>query len=87
MFNNLYFMYSSDLWFSRFSIQKVVFTSQFIFLIQIQKILQDPKNGFGFFSFITQYFNWTDGCVAVSNKEMDEIWDLVKINTPILITP
>ncbi|WP_028981745.1 L,D-transpeptidase family protein [Sporocytophaga myxococcoides] len=29
--------------------------------------------------------DWTDGCIAVSNDEMDEIWDLIKYGTPIEI--
>jgi hypothetical protein len=31
--------------------------------------------------------DWTDGCVAVSNEEMDEIWKLVRVGTPIEIKP
>jgi murein L,D-transpeptidase YafK len=31
--------------------------------------------------------DWTDGCVAVSNQEMDEIWRLVRVGTPIEIRP
>lgn len=31
--------------------------------------------------------NWTDGCIAVSNKHMDELWSSVKFNTPIEILP
>lgn len=31
--------------------------------------------------------NWTQGCIAVKNKEMDEIWRLVELNTPIEIRP
>ncbi len=31
--------------------------------------------------------DWTDGCIAVSNEEMDEIWELVADGTPILILP
>lgn len=34
-----------------------------------------------------QTFNWTNGCIAVSNEEMDEIWQLVRIGTPIEIRP
>ena len=30
----------------------------------------------GWLSFVTQRFNWTDGCIAVTNAEMDEIWNL-----------
>ena len=32
-------------------------------------------------------FNWTDGCIAVSNGDMDEIWDAVDVGTPIEIRP
>jgi len=31
-------------------------------------------------------FNWTNGCIAVQDHEMDEIWRLVRIGTPIRIT-
>ena len=31
--------------------------------------------------------DWTDGCIAVTNDEMDEIWQLVHIGTPIEILP
>lgn len=31
--------------------------------------------------------DWTDGCIAVSNQEMDEIWQLVADGTPIRILP
>jgi murein L,D-transpeptidase YafK len=34
-----------------------------------------------------QTFNWTNGCIAVTNEEMDEIWQLVRIGTPIEIRP
>ncbi|MEZ5567496.1 MAG: L,D-transpeptidase family protein [Halioglobus sp.] len=34
-----------------------------------------------------QLFNWTDGCIAVSNEHMDEIWELVNVGTPIEILP
>ncbi|MCK9275159.1 MAG: L,D-transpeptidase family protein [Syntrophales bacterium] len=31
--------------------------------------------------------NWTDGCIAVSNSDMDEIWGSVAAGTPIKILP
>ncbi|MFW6258576.1 MAG: L,D-transpeptidase family protein [Halochromatium sp.] len=31
--------------------------------------------------------DWTDGCIAVGNAEMDEIWALVADGTPITILP
>jgi murein L,D-transpeptidase YafK len=33
------------------------------------------------------HLDWTDGCVAVTDEEMDEIWKLVDIGTPIEIKP
>ena len=32
-------------------------------------------------------FNWTDGCIAVKNNEIEEIWSLVDVGTPIEIVP
>jgi murein L,D-transpeptidase YafK len=31
--------------------------------------------------------DWTDGCIAVTNKEIEEIWGLVKIGTVVEIKP
>lgn len=31
--------------------------------------------------------DWTDGCIAVSNSEMEEIWQFVQDGTPIEIKP
>jgi murein L,D-transpeptidase YafK len=31
--------------------------------------------------------DWTDGCIAVTNEEMDEVWRLVRDGTPIRILP
>jgi murein L,D-transpeptidase YafK len=32
-------------------------------------------------------FNWTDGCIAVSNEAMVQIWQLTRVNTRISILP
>jgi murein L,D-transpeptidase YafK len=32
-------------------------------------------------------FDWTEGCIAVTNKEIEEIWSVVPVGTPILIKP
>ena len=48
-------------------------------------MIHGQRNWLGWLSFITQRFNWTDGCIAVTNSEMDEIWDSVPVNTPIEI--
>jgi L,D-peptidoglycan transpeptidase YkuD (ErfK/YbiS/YcfS/YnhG family) len=31
--------------------------------------------------------DWTDGCIAVTDREIDEIWNLVPDGTPIEIRP
>lgn len=31
--------------------------------------------------------DWTDGCIAVTDEEMDEIWQLLPVGTPIEIKP
>jgi murein L,D-transpeptidase YafK len=36
---------------------------------------------------LAQLFNWTSGCIAVTNAEMDEIWAAVEVGTPIEIRP
>jgi hypothetical protein len=38
---------------------------------------------------LAEYDNrdWTNGCIAVKNAEMDEIWNAVRDGTPILILP
>ncbi len=50
-------------------------------------MIHGQKNGYGWLWWITQRFNWTDGCIAVSNGAMDEIWASVDVGTPIEITP
>jgi murein L,D-transpeptidase YafK len=50
-------------------------------------MIHGQKNGLGWLSWITQYFNWTDGCIAVSDAAMNEIWEAVKEGTPIEIKP
>lgn len=36
---------------------------------------------------IAQTFNWTDGCIAVTDSQMEEIWNAVDAGTPIKIQP
>jgi murein L,D-transpeptidase YafK len=50
-------------------------------------MIHGQKNGLGRVTFMTQRFNWTDGCIAVSNHAMDEIWLAVDVGTPIEIKP
>jgi murein L,D-transpeptidase YafK len=44
-------------------------------------------NGFGWLGSTHRTRDWTDGCIAVTNAEIDEIWKLVPEGTPIEIRP
>jgi murein L,D-transpeptidase YafK len=45
-----------------------------------------PK-GFGWWSWLFQMFDWTNGCIAVTDEDMAQIWEMVKNGTPIEINP
>lgn len=45
-----------------------------------------PK-GYGWVGASHRLKDWTDGCVAVTNEEIDEIWQSVPDGTPIEIRP
>jgi murein L,D-transpeptidase YafK len=44
-------------------------------------------NGYGRVGELHSLVDWTKGCIAVTNAEMDEIWQLVADGTPIEIRP
>ncbi|WP_461535014.1 L,D-transpeptidase family protein [Spongorhabdus nitratireducens] len=48
-------------------------------------MVHGQRNGLGALDFIFQRFDWTDGCIALTNDEMDEFMQLVQVGTPILI--
>ncbi|HEY5602829.1 MAG TPA: L,D-transpeptidase family protein [Gammaproteobacteria bacterium] len=52
-----------------------------------QIMIHGQKNSFSKVSFTRQSKNWTDGCIAVTNSAMDQIWDAVDPGTPIVIKP
>lgn len=45
------------------------------------------RNGLGFIGKFQRFFNWTAGCLAVTNNEIDELYANVKVGTPIYILP
>ena len=45
------------------------------------------KNGRGLLGKFHWLRNWTAGCIAVTDEEMDELYDAVAIGTPIIIRP
>jgi murein L,D-transpeptidase YafK len=50
-------------------------------------MIHGQPNGYGWMGIVSQFINWTDGCIALQNGDMDEIWDTVKVGTPIEIRP
>lgn len=48
-------------------------------------MIHGQMNGYEHLTKMMQKWNWTDGCVAVTNHEMDEIMALVNVGTPIHI--
>lgn len=48
-------------------------------------MIHGQPNRLGWLSTMNQNFNWTDGCIALTNKEMDEFMDLVAVGTKIQI--
>lgn len=44
-------------------------------------------NGYGFVGAAHRLKDWTDGCIAVTDEEIDEIWEAVADGTPIEIKP
>jgi murein L,D-transpeptidase YafK len=44
-------------------------------------------NGYGWVGSSHRLKDWTDGCIPVTNAEMDEIWQAVADGTPIEIRP
>ncbi|MBS1850757.1 MAG: L,D-transpeptidase family protein [Acidobacteria bacterium] len=49
--------------------------------------LHGITNGFGWVGAAHRKIDWTDGCIAVTDQEMDEIWSLVRDGTAIEIRP
>ena len=45
------------------------------------------KNGWEWAESLASFFNWTNGCIALSNKDMDLLWEAIDPGTPIEIRP
>jgi len=50
-------------------------------------MIHGMKNGFGWIGRLHRFVNWTNGCVAVTDREIGEIWRAVPDGTPIEIRP
>jgi murein L,D-transpeptidase YafK len=49
--------------------------------------LHGLPNGYGWVKGSHRLKDWTDGCIAVTNEEIDEIWRVIQDGTPIEIRP
>ncbi len=45
------------------------------------------KNGLGWLGPLHRFSDWTQGCIAVTNAEIEEIWDMVPVGPPVKIVP
>jgi len=52
-----------------------------------QIMIHGQKNGYGWLGSIIQKTDWTEGCIAVTDAEMEDIWLRVDAGTPIEINP
>lgn len=50
-------------------------------------MIHGVRNGLGYIGRLHRIFDWTDGCIAVTDREIDEIWRTVADGTPIEIEP
>ncbi len=50
-------------------------------------MIHGVENGFAWLGSLQHEVDWTDGCIAVTNREMDEVWQLVPVGTPVEIKP
>ncbi len=50
-------------------------------------MIHGVRNGLGWLGRLHRTFDWTAGCVAVTNAEIEEIWTAVPDGTPVEIRP
>jgi murein L,D-transpeptidase YafK len=50
-------------------------------------MIHGQPNGLGLLGRFVLGHDWTDGCIAVTNSEIEEIWAMVAVGTPIEIKP
>ena len=50
-------------------------------------LIHGLPNGKGYVGAAHRLYDWTLGCVAVTDEEIDEIWELVPVGTPVEIRP
>jgi murein L,D-transpeptidase YafK len=51
------------------------------------KMIHGLKNGLGWLGPLHRFSDWTQGCIAVTNSEIEEIWAMVAEGTSVEIEP
>ncbi|MEZ5801004.1 MAG: L,D-transpeptidase family protein [Nitratireductor sp.] len=44
-------------------------------------------DGYGWLGWLMQNYDWTNGCIGLANRDIDEMWDMIGWNTPVEILP
>ncbi len=52
-----------------------------------QIMIHGQKNGYGWGAYVMQQRNWTQGCIALSNEDLDKVWQAVDVGTRVEILP
>ncbi len=50
-------------------------------------MIHGMRNGIGFLGSLHRWLDWTQGCIALTDEEMEELWRAVPLGTPIEIRP
>lgn len=50
-------------------------------------MIHGQANGWEWAAPLVQLFSWTNGCIAMSNRDMDRVWSAIDPGTPIEIRP
>jgi murein L,D-transpeptidase YafK len=50
-------------------------------------LIHGLPNGKGYVGVAHRLYDWTLGCIAVTDEEIDEVWNLVPVGTPVEIRP
>jgi murein L,D-transpeptidase YafK len=50
-------------------------------------LIHGLPNGKGYIGAAHRLYDWTLGCIAVTDEEIDEVWELVPVGTPVEIRP
>ena len=50
-------------------------------------MIHGQQNGLGWLGFLSRRRDWTEGCIALKNYEMDIVWNLIREGTQIEILP